>query len=159
MTTLLLGLGNPLLRDDSVGLKVAQLLQPLLVDQPDVTVDVDYWGGLRLMERMIGYDHAIIVDAIITGAQPGTVHVLAPDDMPTQRSMSAHDVNLSTALAVGREAGANLPSDEHIMLIGVEAADVQTFDEELSTEVKAALPEAMEIALSALKEIKGRDER
>jgi hydrogenase maturation protease len=159
MTTLLLGLGNPLLRDDSVGLKVAQLLQPLLVNQPDVTVDVDYWGGLRLMERMIGYDHAIIVDAIITGAQPGTVHVLAPDDMPTQRSMSAHDVNLSTALAVGREAGANLPSDEHIMLIGVEAADVQTFDEELSTEVKAALPEAMEIALSALKEIKGRDER
>jgi hydrogenase maturation protease len=156
---LLLGLGNPLLRDDSVGLKVAQLLRPLLVDQPDVTVDEDYWGGLRLMERMIGYDHAIIIDAIISGAKPGTVHVLSPEDMPTQRSMSAHDVNLSTALAVGREAGASLPCDDHIMLIGVEAADVQTFDEELSTEVKAALPEVMEITLSALREIRGREER
>ena len=159
MTTLLLGLGNPLLRDDSVGLKVAQLLRPLLVDRPDITVDEDYWGGLRLMERMIGFDHAIIVDAIISGAEPGTVHVLSPEDMPTQRSMSAHDVNLSTALAVGREAGASLPNNEHIMLIGVEAADVQTFDEELSTEVKAAIPEVLRIALSALKEIKGRDER
>ncbi len=157
MKTLLLGLGNPLMRDDSVGLKVAQLLRSLLVDQPDVLVDEDYWGGLRLMERMIGFDHVIVVDAIRTGAEPGTIHKLGLDDVPTQRSTSAHDVNLSTALAVGREAGADLPSDEHILLIGIEAADVQTFDEELSVEVEKAVPSAVETVLSALREIKGRD--
>ena len=72
-------------------------------------VSEDYWGGLRLMERMIGFDAAIVVDAIQTGAAPGTIHLLTPDGIPTQRSASAHDVNLSTALEFGRRAGANCP--------------------------------------------------
>jgi hydrogenase maturation protease len=157
MKTLVLGLGNPLLRDDSVGLKVANELRFLLDEEPNVTVDEDYWGGLRLMERMIGFEHAIIIDAICTGAEPGTIHLLALDDVPTQRSSSAHDVNLSTALSVGRQAGAELPTNDHILLVGVEAADVQTFDEELSLQVKEAVPGTIDTVLSALKKIKERE--
>ena len=65
--TLILGLGNPLVTDDSVGLRVVERLKPLLAEQGDVEVSEDYWGGLRLMERMIGFDRAIVVDAIQTG--------------------------------------------------------------------------------------------
>ncbi len=104
--TLILGLGNPLITDDSVGLRVVERLKPLLADRGDVEVSEDYWGGLRLMERMIGFDRAIVVDAIQTGATPGAIHRLAPDGLPTQRSASAHDVNLATALEFGRRAGA-----------------------------------------------------
>ena len=78
MKTLVLGLGNPLVSDDSVGLRVAAELKPLLADRPDVDVDEDYWGGLRLMERMVGYRRAIVIDAICTGAEPGTIHRLTP---------------------------------------------------------------------------------
>jgi Ni,Fe-hydrogenase maturation factor len=42
MKTLVLGLGNPLLRDDAVGLLVAERLKPLLANQTDVEVDLDY---------------------------------------------------------------------------------------------------------------------
>ena len=112
MRILILGLGNPLVTDDSVGLRVAEALKPLLADRADVEVSEDYWGGLRLMERMIGFDRAIVVDAIQTGAPPGTVHLLTPDGIPTQRSASAHDVNLSTALEFGRQAGMHLPENE-----------------------------------------------
>ena len=66
MKTLILGLGNPLVTDDSVGLRVIEQLKPLLADRADVEVSEDYWGGLRLMERMIGFDRAIVVDAIQT---------------------------------------------------------------------------------------------
>ncbi|NIM92705.1 MAG: hydrogenase maturation protease [Anaerolineales bacterium] len=150
MKTLILGLGNPLLRDDSVGLRVVQELRTKINGAPDVELGEDYWGGLRLMERMIGFERAIIIDAICTDADPGTIHLLSPDDIPTQRSASVHDMNLSTALEFGRQAGAKLPSKDEIVLIGVEAADVQTFDEALSPEVENALPQAVAVVLSAL---------
>ena len=56
MKTLVIGLGNPLLSDDSVGLHVIRQLRPLVADRPDVEVDEDYRGGLQLMERLVGYD-------------------------------------------------------------------------------------------------------
>ena len=150
MKTLVLGLGNPLLRDDSIGLRVVQELRVRLGDKPDIEVSEDYWGGLRLMERMIGFDRAIIIDAICTDAEPGTIHLLSPNDIPTQRSTSAHDVNLPTALELGRQAGAQLPTSSEIFIVGVEAADVQTFDEALTPEVEIALPQAVEAVLSVL---------
>jgi len=104
-----------------------------------------------LMERMIGYDRVIIVDAIQTDMEPGTIHLLSPGDIPTQRSASAHDVNLPTALEFGRRAGAQLPPTSEITLIGIEAADVQTFDESLSPQLECALPHAVEAVLSAMK--------
>jgi len=103
------------------------------------------------MERMIGFDRAIIIDAICTGAKPGTIHLLSPDDIPTQRSASAHDVNLPTALKFGRTSSAHLPANEAIFLVGIEAADIQTFDDEkLTPEVEAGIPLAVEAVLSAL---------
>lgn len=150
MRTLIIGLGNPLLKDDSVGLRVVQELRAKINGTLGVEIGEDYWGGLRLMERMIGFDRAIIIDAICTDAEPGTIHLLSPNDIPTQRSSSAHDVNLSTALEFGRQAGAKLPTTDEILLVGVEAADVGTFDEALSPEVESVLPKAVGTVLSAL---------
>ena len=152
MKILVLGLGNPLVTDDSVGLRVVEQLKPLLADRPDVEVSEDYWGGLRLMERMIGFDRAIVVDAIHTGAPPGTIHLLAPDGIATQRSASAHDVNLSTALAFGRHAGASLPENRRIQLVGIEAEDTLTFGEHCTPAVQAAIPHAVQAVLSTLAE-------
>jgi hydrogenase maturation protease len=151
MKTLVIGLGNPLLKDDSVGLRVIQRLREELADGPQVELAEDYWGGLRLMERMIGYERAIVIDAISTGDPPGTIHRLSTTDIPTQRSASAHDVNLPTALELGRRAGAALPADEDITLFGIEAADVLSFDESLTPEVAAAIPEMIKIILDELK--------
>ncbi|NLZ00969.1 MAG: hydrogenase maturation protease, partial [Pirellulaceae bacterium] len=78
MKTLVLGLGNWIVSDDSIGLRVAAELAKVLADREDVEVSEDYWGGLRLMERLVGYDRAIVIDAISTGAAPGTIHHLTP---------------------------------------------------------------------------------
>ena len=150
MKTLILGLGNPLITDDSIGLRVVETLGPRLAGRADVEVSEDYWGGLRLMERMIGFDRAIVIDAIQTGSPPGTIHRLTPDGIPTQRSASAHDMNLATALEFGRQAGMHLPPNEAIRLVGIEAEDILTFSERCTPAVEAAIPRAVEAVLEAL---------
>ncbi|MBN2293890.1 MAG: hydrogenase maturation protease [Pirellulales bacterium] len=166
MKTLVIGLGNPIVSDDSVGLRVAAEIRDLLADRngndrdgdelrgipTDVEVTEDYWGGLRLMERLIGFDRAIVVDAICTDAPPGTIQLLRPDDIPTQKSNSAHDLTLTMALELGRKNGAHLPRNEDILLIGIEADDVLTFSEQCTPAVEAAIPKAVEEVLAALRQ-------
>jgi hydrogenase maturation protease len=156
--TLVIGLGNPLISDDSVGLRVAQQLRPRLADRPEIDVMEDYWGGLRLMERMIGYDRAIVIDAICGQSPPGTIHLLTIDSMPTQKSASAHDVNLATAVEFGRQAGVRLPRNEQIQLIGIEAKDVLTFSQRCSPAVAAAIPRAVDTVLRLLQNPSGGEE-
>jgi hydrogenase maturation protease len=98
----------------------------------------------------VGYDRAIVIDAIQTGAPPGTIHHLAVGDIPTQKSASAHDVNLPTALALGRQVGWHLPGNESILLVGIEAEDILTFGENCTPAVAAAVPRAAEDVLRAL---------
>jgi len=148
--TLVLGLGNPLLTDDGVGLRVAGRLRPLLAGRPGVEVEEEYQGGLRCMERLVGYDRAIIVDAIRSGADAGSVKVFSLGEFPTQHSGSAHDVDLGTALKLGQQAGAHLPAAENIRLVAIEAADVLTFDERCTPAVEAGIERAVEEVLAVL---------
>jgi len=143
MRTLVLGLGNPILRDDGVGLRVAQALRSVLANVPGIEVDENTWGGLRLMERLVGYDRVIVVDAMCTGAPAGTVRLLSPDDMPTRRSASPHDTSLPVALELGRRVGLSVPESADITLVGIEALDVDNFGEDLTPEVEAAIPVAV----------------
>lgn len=152
MKTLVIGLGSPLLCDDSVGLKVVQEVRRRLGSRVDIDVEEDVRGGLQLMERLSGYDRAIIVDAIITGAPPGTIVQLTPADIPTQRSASQHDVNLPTALDLGRQLGLHLPDNDRILLVGIEADDILTFNEECTPPVAAAIPPAVDVVIKALQQ-------
>jgi hydrogenase maturation protease len=102
------------------------------------------------MERMVGYRRAIVIDALSSGAPAGSVFRLHPDERSTRRSASAHDVDLPTALAVGRRAGVPLPADDDILLVGIEAAQVETFGEDLSPAVAAAVPRAAAMVLAEL---------
>jgi hydrogenase maturation protease len=148
--TLILGLGNPILRDDAVGLHVARQVRADLGSDPNLEVVEESVGGLRLMERMIGFDRAIVIDALRSGAAPGTVVTLDARTMRTQHSASSHDVNLPTALALGRRSGARLPADDQIVIIAVEVVDVETFGEELTEAVAAAVPRAAARVLAVL---------
>jgi hydrogenase maturation protease len=148
--TLIIGLGNPLLRDDAVGLRVARQVAAALVGREDVEIVEEACGGLRLMERMVGFDRAILIDALRSGRPPGTVLTLDSRDMRTQHSASSHDVNLPTALALGRRTGARLPADDQLSVIAVEAEDVETFGEDMTAAVEAAVPHAAARVLTVL---------
>jgi hydrogenase maturation protease len=152
MKTLVIGLGNPILADDGVGVKVAYAVKDRLplARQDDITVTEASVGGLHLMEMMVSYDWVILVDAIQTaGGQPGAIRRLTLDDVtsviPTQHSASTHDMNLSTALEMGRRLGLALP--ETIEILAIEAEDVLTFGETCTPAVAAAIPVATDLVL------------
>ncbi len=157
MKTVVIGLGNPILTDDSVGVKVSRAIREQLdhreTDGIGDTIDIKelYAGGIRLMDAMTGYDRACIVDAMVTGSScPGTVSEVEPDQLCSTRNMvCTHDTNLSTALELGRMLGMHLPA--RIKIWGIEAADVTSFGEELTDEVERAVPVAVNAILSELK--------
>jgi hydrogenase maturation protease len=157
MKTLVIGLGNPILTDDGVGVKVAYAVRDALAPsaREDVTVTEAGVGGLHLMEMMVGYEWVILVDAIRTpGGRPGAISRLTLDDIasavPTQHSASTHDMNLPTALEMGRRLGLSLPGT--IEILAVEAEDVITFGEACTPAVAAAIPAVTEMVLQLLKQ-------
>jgi len=149
---LVIGLGNPILGDDGVGWRIAEFVQ----DHPDLPagVEIDYLavGGISLMERLVGYDRAILVDAIITHQNPiGTVLSLNLDDLPDRdigHLGSPHDATIQDALKMGRRLGAHLPSI--IELVAVESQNIYDFSEELSPPVSAAVPLAVQRVLELI---------
>lgn len=151
MNTIVLGLGNPLLRDDGIGLLVTAALKARL-DGRAVTVAEPGAAGLNLLDLLEGYKKAIIIDAIQTeGGRAGQVHRLQPDDLrSTLHASSTHDVNFATALELGRRLGLDLPRE--IVIFGIEVADVTTFGEECTPDVKAAVPICVE---TVLREVNG----
>ena len=148
MRTIVVGLGNPILSDDSVGIKVAGQVKALL--KPDSGVDVAEInvGGIRLMEAIAGYERAIIVDAMKSGnCPPGTIQWLTLDSLKKTRNMvCAHDGDLLTALELGRSLGLEIPNN--VEILGIEAYDVENFSEELTGNVLEALPTAVSEVLS-----------
>ncbi|RME51013.1 MAG: hydrogenase maturation protease [Caldilineae bacterium] len=153
MQTLLLGLGNPILTDDGVGIRAAEAVRAALPPGAPVTVGEACVGGLGLMERLVGYRRAILIDAICTGdAPPGAVRRLTLDDLrtitPPRHTASTHDAPLLTALETGRQMGLPLPDD--IVLFAIEAANVSDFGETLTPPVAAAIPEVVQRVLTEL---------
>ena len=88
MKTLVVGLGNPVLTDDGVGWHVLERVRERLAGRADIVFEPVCRGGLSLMETMVGYDRAVIVDAILTGAPPGTIMRLEPDAIPTRLTIT-----------------------------------------------------------------------
>jgi hydrogenase maturation protease len=152
-SVIVIGLGNPILGDDGVGWRVADLVEARLgIAANGVRVERAALGGLALMERLVGARYAILVDAMETGAVPvGTVTCMTLDDVgyrPADHLDSAHDTPLTVALAAGRALGADLPAEVHV--VAVEARHVDTFSDDLSPEVAAAVPAAADAVLDLL---------
>ncbi len=151
MKTLIVGLGNPILGDDGVGWRVAEELKKTL--PPDLPVDVICLslGGIGLMEKLIGYDEAVLVDAFKSEDVHGSVLVMRLEDMPNYSAFhttSAHDASLQNALELGKWMGAKLP--RRIMVVGITTEKSFDFGEELSPEVQAAVPQAVQAVLGLL---------
>lgn len=148
--TLLIGLGNAILTDDGVGIRVAEAVEQRLPAASGVDVREACLGGLRLMEEMVGYDRVIIVDAMYPPAEaPGRFRRLTLDELPslhpTHHTLSPHDTSLPQAVAIGHQMGLPLPTE--IVLFAVDVANVTDFSEEPTAAVRAAIPDVTEAVL------------
>ena len=155
MKTLVIGLGNPILGDDGVGWKIVEKISDqlsVISDQSSIELDCVSLGGLSLMERMIGFQRAILVDSMETGQGPaGSVRVYKLEELPNPsagHSASAHDTSLITALDTAKAMG--LPIPESVEIVAIEAKNVYDFSEELSPAVAEAVPLAAQAVINLL---------
>ena len=149
--TVIIGMGNPLLSDDGVGIAVAHAVAECLRHRMNLTVTELHTGGIRLMEAMAGFKRAVVVDAMLSGAAPGTVQRFDPKDfVTTKNTFSSHDTDFATAYDLGRMAGVPLP--EQVSFWGIEAREFDCFGERFTTEVAAALPGAVHRIVAEIKE-------
>lgn len=148
MSTLVLGIGNLVMADDGVGVRVVQRLQRDYRFPPGVTVMDGGTLGLDILPWLEGVEQLLMVDAIETGWEPGTVVRLVGEELPValKTKLSPHQMGLQDLLAVAELQGF---SPREMVLWGVQPA-VLELGMELSPPVAAQLDTLVDRVLAEL---------
>ncbi len=160
MKTLILGMGNPILGDDAVGIRLARDLHAYLGDPPSTDfIEECCAGGLNLLDLIAGYERLVVIDSIKTAeGRPGTWYRFDASSLrETMNLRNVHDTNFATALALGRAMSLVLPADAESHIFAVEITANDTFSEELSpglAEAYAELAEEIIAEVSQLLEVR-----
>ncbi|MBU7014244.1 MAG: hydrogenase maturation protease [Theionarchaea archaeon] len=137
MKILVMGIGNPILSDDAVGILTVRELEDVPANVVEASV-----GGFSLLDHILGYDVVIVVDAVKLGNPPGTISVLNESQISgALHTSSSHDVSFSEAINLGKTLfPGEMPS--RIVVVGIEVQDTETFSESPTEPVQKAIPEA-----------------
>ena len=151
MKTIVLGVGNQILGDDGVGIHVTNELKKRVTD-PNITIDDAVTGGMNLLELLLGYEKAILIDAVKTNeGETGEVKRISLDNFSTMHSCNPHDVSLIEAIEVAKKMGEERIPKE-IIIIGIMMKEIPCeFGEKLSNEIAAAVPKAVDMTLNEIK--------
>lgn len=146
-----IGVGNLLLKDEGIGVHIVRELQqkslPAGVEVRDGGV-----GGLDLLDILEKASHALLVDAADMGLAPGSVRRFKPDEVQAGGDaprFSSHDVGLLDVLKLAQALNR---SPEEVVIFGIQPKEI-TWSTELSPEVRAAVPEVIEMVIAEIKRI------
>lgn len=151
MRTIVVGVGNPILGDDGVGVHVVNELKKY-VDSKDIKIEEAATGGLNLLDTIVGFERAIIVDAV-EGNNVGEVKEIRIDEFSSVHSYNPHDISFKEAIELAEKLGENrIPKEIKIIGITIKNASNE-FGEKLSEEVSKAIPRAISMILKEIKEV------
>lgn len=144
-----LGIGNILLRDDGVGIRALEALRRDFSFGGNVTL-ID--GGTTIFHNMgifAGAEKMIVFDAVKLDGPPGTVYAFNSDEYRVKmpRKATSHDVGVLNTLSMMELIGQKPPE---VIIIGVQPKEYDTWSEELTPEVTAAIPEMIRRAVAQL---------
>ncbi len=142
---LVLGLGNTLMQDEGVGVKVLEHLDAEYTWPENVTLLDGGVMGLELLPYMESADAVLLLDAVRTGAPPGTVVRLEGAEIPAVVALkiSMHQVGLQETLAMCQFRGT---TPERLVLLGVVPATLEmglTLSPKVAAEVRPLVEAAV----------------
>lgn len=145
--TLVLGVGNILLRDEGVGVRVVEAMQAVEIPKGVELYD-GATAGFDLLDVLADRRKVIIVDAVDGNAEPGTVFRLTPEDlMPRDgQCASLHDMGVLETLELVKRLGI---APEEVVIIGIKPKEL-SWGLELSPEIARVVPEVIELLLAEL---------
>ena len=136
-----LGLGNPVLCDDAVGLHVAAEVERLLREDsiPGVTVLTSTRAGFDMINLLTGFTHALIIDCLeLPEPIPGRIRLLDLNSLSgSARLVGVHDISVADAFELAATLGIRMPGT--IEIYAVEGGDTQTISEEMTPAVAAVV--------------------
>ena len=140
------GVGNLLLKDEGIGVHIAHALQQ--IDIPYNVKIIDGGTSLDLPDYLKDTDKLIIIDAVKTGGQPGTIYRFHPYDMDIESEgiISLHELGLAQSLRMMRLIG-NEPKET--VIIGIEPKEID-WGTELSAELQQKIPEIINAVLGEI---------
>jgi hydrogenase maturation protease len=146
---LVMGVGNPLMRDDGIGPRVIEMLRAGYTFPDNVEVVDAGTMSFMILDLLRGVDHLIIIDAVQdTEYPPGTVLRMTPEEIaPNQVAHSLHDLRLVDVL----QAADLMGSTPQTIAFGVQIDTIEEWVLELSAPVDAAVTIAAAAVLEELK--------
>ncbi|MGA2152612.1 MAG: hydrogenase maturation protease [Geobacteraceae bacterium] len=136
-----LGLGNPVLCDDAVGLHVAAEVERLLLEEPipGVTVMASTRAGFDLINLLAGFTHVLIIDCLeLPEPIPGRIRLLDLNSLSgSARLVGVHDISVADAFELAETLGTGMPGT--VEIYAVEGGDMQTVSEEMTPAVAAVV--------------------
>lgn len=139
----IIGIGQTLRGDDAAGPAAVSLWQKTFqtsAGRSHIIVELAELPGIGLLSLLEGTSKAILVDAVRSGAEPGTIHTIPANQLDSFElgARSAHGWGVAETLSLGRELNlAEMPAE--LTLVGIEAGQTG-MGEDLSPQVKLALP-------------------
>lgn len=151
---LVLGVGNILLRDEGVGVRVVEKLLREYDFTDNVTLLDGGTLGMRLIDPILQSEYLVVVDAVLGDGQPGDVYRLTGDDL--RRSLafknSLHQADLVETLVYCDMLG-NRPET---VVIGVQPVDYSPWGDVLSPEIAAKVDRLAELTLAEIAAVGGQ---
>lgn len=143
--------GNRYSSDDAVGLHVAERLKECQLPEEIKVIEAGT-PGLNLIDLFEGAEQVIIVDAVISGADPGTVHVFDGSKLPPRDllPLCLHGFNVIDAISLAESLG-QLPGE--LRIVGIEILTEEAYYEGLSPQVAAAVEPACDRVLAEAREM------
>ena len=127
--------------DDSVGLEAVRIWRSKFASTSrKIRVELAEVPGIGLLNLLIGFRHALLVDAVISGKTPGFIHQIQQEQITafTSGTQSAHGWGIAETLAMGKNLySQSLP--ETIKILGIEILSVE-MGNHLSQLVEESLP-------------------
>jgi hydrogenase maturation protease len=154
--TILVGMGNPYLSDDAVGIRLVRDFSRRLGSVPNLDVVEDCSvGGLNFLDLLEGFGRLIVVDSIRTqGGIPGCWYRFTAERLrETMNCSNVHDANFATALELGRRMGMAIPLERETHIFAVEILDNLTFSERLTDDLEKKYPAYSEEIFSELRSL------
>jgi len=146
--TCVIGIGNVLMGDDGVGVRVAEELASRDLGA-DASVVVGHLGGMQLAPHLLDNDRVIFVDAIDAGDTPGSVfRFRAEEGIPLLRSHTSHGISIPNLVIAARLSG----STADIFVYAVQVGDVRPSVDGFTPQVEAAVPDVIEMVVAEVTE-------
>ena len=115
-----LGLGNPLMADEGIGVAVVERLAPLAERYPDVEFIDAGTGGMAVLHQIEGRLKVLFVDCALMGEEPGAIRRFTPDEVRTVKNLahqSLHEMDLLKVLDLAKQLG---QGPQEVVLFGIE---------------------------------------